>query len=189
MVNCKWSCTMTDNEKEKEILDPTHNVRAIVENAVRRIDDLMNALSERVGDAIDAERRRVDEQMKLRAEYDVQLNVAEAKRIDAIRAVDVNAVSVANERATAQAAVLANQVSASAETLRALVAATAATVAQQLSQVSSGIADRLSALEKSQYENKGSSGGMRDMYGWIFGGMMALLSLGSIAYMVIHAAK
>src|SRR5471030_432941 len=102
---------------------------------------------------MEAERRRVNEQMELRADYGVQLSIAEAKRIDAIRAVDVNAVSVANERATAQAAVLANQVAASAETLRALVAATAATVAQQLAQVSAGIADRLSALEKRSEEH------------------------------------
>lgn len=136
--------------------------------AIKRLDDLR-----------DAESRRVNEQMQLRAEYSIQLGVAEAKRIDAIRAVDVNAVSVANERATAQAAVLANQVSASAETLRSLVAATAATVAQQLAQVSAGIADRLSALEKSQYEGAGSKGGIKDMAGWIIGAIMTLIAVAS----------
>jgi len=130
--------------------------------------------------------RRIDEQANLRADFQVQLNVAEAKRIDAIRAVDVNAVSVANERATAQAAVLANQVAASAETLRALVAATAATQAQQLGQLTAQLTDRLTALEKAQYENKGSSGGMRDMYGWIFGGIMALATIASIIYAIAH---
>lgn len=149
-------------------IDPTENVKKMIADAVIRLDDLR-----------DAEIRRVNEQMELRAEYSVQLGVAEAKRIDAIRAVDVNAVSVANERATAQAAVLANQVSASAETLRSLVDATAATVAQQLAQVSSGIADRLSALEKSQYENKGSSSGMRDIWGWIVAAVAVAIGIGS----------
>ena len=130
--------------------------------------------------------KRIDEQAELRAGFQVQLNVAEAKRIDAIRAVDVNAVSVANERATAQAAVLANQVAASAETLRSLVAATAATQAQQLGQLTAQLTDRLTALEKAQYENKGSGTGMRDMYGWIFGGIMALMSIAGVVFAVMH---
>lgn len=151
-------------------MDPTENVRGMIDRAVSRIDDLR-----------EAEVRRVNEQMMLRAEYSAQLALAEAKRIDAIRAVDVNAVSVANDRATAQAAVLASQVSTSAENLRQLVAATATTVAQQLAQVSSEIAERLSALEKSQYESKGSSGGMRDVWGWIVAGILALIAIGSFA--------
>lgn len=159
----------------QEFIDPTENVKAMIKAAVERLDDLRIS-----------ESRRVDEQLQLRGEYSVQLAVAEAKRIDAIRAVDVNAVSVANERATAQAAVLANQVSASAETLRSLVAATAATVAQQLAQVSTGIADRLSALEKSQYESKGSSGGMRDVWGWGFGIIVAVIGFGLTIYFALH---
>src|SRR5450631_1333317 len=167
---------MKENNNDHEVLlDPSHNVRSIVDLAVARLDDLHIAEARRINEALEAERRRVNELMQLRGEYAVQLNVAEAKRIDAIRAVDVNAVSVANERATAQAAVLANQVAASAETLRALVAATAATQAQQLSQLSAQFTDRLSSLEKAQYENKGAGTGMRDMTGWIFGGIDALV--------------
>ena len=111
---------------------------------------------------------------------------AEAKRIDAIRAVDVNAVSVANERATAQAAVLANQVALSAETLRALVASTASTQATQLNQLTAQLIDRISLLEKSQYENKGTGTGMRDMYGWIFGGAMGLISFATFLYLIFR---
>src|SRR5471030_840272 len=101
---------------------------------------------------MEAERRRVNEQMELRADYGVQLSIAEAKRIDAIRAVDVNAVSVANERATQQASVLANQVAVSAETLRALVATTAIATEQKQAQLVSQLTDRIASLEKSQYE-------------------------------------
>jgi len=82
----------------------------------------------------------------------------ETRRIDAIRAVDVAAVGIASEKAAAQAVVLANQVVASAETLRTLVATTDARVAQQLQQVSSQLTDRISLLEKSQYEIQGRSG-------------------------------
>lgn len=80
-------------------IDPTQNVKELVALEMRRQDDLR-----------DAEARRVDDLMELRADYDAQLRIAEAKRIDAIRAVDVNAVSVASERANQQASVLANQV-------------------------------------------------------------------------------
>lgn len=127
--------------------DPTENVRALLEAAVTRIDDLRLS-----------ETKRIDEALKVLSENAAALREAEAKRIDAIRAVDVGAVGVANERATAQAAVLANQVAASADALRALVAATATTVAVSLQQLSTQLTDRLSLLEKSQYENKGKSG-------------------------------
>ena len=189
----------------KEIIDPTANVLSLVAAAVLRLDDLRKAEMLRVDQLRDAEIRRVNEQMTLLSAHSAQLNLAEAKRIDAIRAVDVNAVSVANERASAQAQVLANQVSQSAETLRALVAQTATTVAQQLAQVSSGIAERLSALEKSSNEGIGKnlfrdpqmelllremketretmtsrggrSEGIGAVAGWIVSGIMALIAV------------
>lgn len=147
-------------------LDPTANVQNMLQAAVARLDDLSAAEAKRVNELRDAqarlvqsqiedERRRVNEQMELRAYYDELLRIAEAKRIDAIRAVDVNAVAVANERATAQATVLANQVSASADTLRALVATTASTVAAELSQITSTFNERLSVVERANYEGKG----------------------------------
>ena len=93
--------------------------------------------------------------MALRADYDEKLRQAEAKRIDAIRAVDVNAVAVASQRASDQAQVLANQVSQSAEALRTLVATTAATVAQSQQQLANTLSARLTTLEQAQYEGKG----------------------------------
>lgn len=126
--------------------DPTANVLALVDAAVRRLNDLH-----------EAEMRRVNEVMTLRADHSAQLAAAEAKRIDAIRAVDVAAVAVASERAAAQATVLANQVSTSAETLRSLVAATATTVAQQLAAALTPITERLASLEKNQYTDQGRS--------------------------------
>jgi hypothetical protein len=153
----------------EEILDPTENVLALVEAAVSRLDDMRSVDNQRLHDLrvadarrLDdlryAESRRINEQMALHADYHDKLSVAEAKRIDAIRAVDVAAVAVASERAAQQANVLANQVAASAEALRALVATTAATVAQQLQQISTQFTERLAALEKAQYESKGKSG-------------------------------
>jgi cell division septum initiation protein DivIVA len=166
--------------------DPTDNVRELLALSTERTDSLRLAEQQRVNELMDAERRRVNEQMQLRAEYDAQLALAEAKRIDAIRAVDVAAVAVANERATAQAVVLANQVSVSAETLRSLVASTAATQATQLTQLTTQLTDRLASLEKSQYESKGSGTGMRDMYAWIVAAVMGLVTIGSVLFNVLH---
>ena len=179
------------------IKDPTDNVREMIATAIAasdslrqleqlRVIELLKAEQHRVNDNIEAERRRINESMAVRADFNAQLAVAEAKRIDAIRAVDVNAVSVASERANAQAAVLATQVASSAEALRALVAATAATQATQLGTLTTQLTDRLTALEKSQYESKGSGSGKSDMYGWVFGALMMLISVVSVVFNVMH---
>jgi len=107
--------------------------------------------------ALKAEARRVDEQAQLRASFSEKLSIAEANRIDAIRAVDVNAVAVASQRASDQATVLANQVAQSAEALRTLVASTANTVAVSQQQLATTLSTRITTLEQAQYEGKGRS--------------------------------
>ena len=136
-------------------IDPTANVLSLVEAAVHRLDDLRAAQKTRIDDLIAAEFRRIDQLATIRSEYSEKLSIAEAKRIDAIRAVDVNAVAVASERQAAQAIVLANQVAASADALRALVASTAATMAQATAALTTQFNERIGTLEKSSYEGKG----------------------------------
>lgn len=137
--------------------DPTANVRALVALEVKRLDDILAASTTHNIALRTAETKRIDDIATLRAFYDEKLRDAEAKRIDAIRAVDVNAVSVANDRANAQAQVLATQVAASAEALRSLVATTSGTVAAQFNQVTTQIIERIAALEKTTYEGQGKS--------------------------------
>lgn len=124
--------------------DPTYNVMQLVLAAVTRLDDLR-----------DADNKRIDEVMNLRAHFAERLETAESRRIDAIRAVDVNAVAVASERQAAAAGVLANQVAQSADALRTLVSTTAAAMAEQQRQLVSQITDRLTVVERSQYEGRG----------------------------------
>lgn len=135
-------------------VDPTTNVRALVEEVVIRMDALREADRRGQHEQID----HLKAQMELRAFYAEKLEIAEAKRIDAIRAVDVNAVAIANQRATDQAAVLAAQVQASAETLRVQLQQTAAIFKQQLDQTTQQLSDRISSVERSQYEGKGTAG-------------------------------
>jgi hypothetical protein len=105
--------------------DPTENVYALVDAAMRRQDDL------RVQDAIharemrEADTRRIDEKAELRAAYEDKLRQAESARIDAIRAVDVGAVNRAAEVSATAAAALAAQLVATAEASRAQVSAAA----------------------------------------------------------------
>lgn len=157
----------------RAVRDPTENVLALSEAANRRQDDLREysekyfeaktAHIKETGEAnflhrqelAAAESRRVDEQATLRAHYSALLSDAEAKRIDAIRAVDVAAVGVASQRASDQASVLATQVSASAEALRTLVATTATTVATSLQQMSTTLSTRLTTLEQASYQSAG----------------------------------
>lgn len=135
-------------------IDPTNNVKDLVQEVVIRVDMLREA-DRRL---FESEMKCVKDQMELRAFYAEKLEIAEAKRIDAIRAVDVNAVAIANQRATDQAAVLAAQVAASADTLRVLVSQTAAANKQQLDQITQQLSDRISTVERFQYEGKGLSG-------------------------------
>lgn len=117
----------------QRLYDPTANVIALVEAAMKRQDDLRFA-----------ESRRVDELMRLRAEHNKELSRAESQRIDANRETDLLNVKVASDKAADQAAVLATQVTLTADTLRALVASNNLATEQ-----------RLLTLERSSYEGMG----------------------------------
>lgn len=129
------------------IEDPSNAVRLLVAEAVGSLEAVLTA-----------EIRRLSEALTTHVTYTREMSANETKRVDALRAVDISAVAIASSKADAQALVLANQVSASAETLRGLVATTAATVASELQSVSTQLIDRISLLEKAQYENIGKSG-------------------------------
>lgn len=140
-----------------EAVDPTRNVLDLVDASVKRIDDL-TALNNKRNDDLAAERvKRLEVEGALRAEFHDKLMIAEAKRIDAIRATDVSAAALANERATQQADVLARQVAQTAETLRALVDSTAKQMAAQHEQFAKALGERVALLEKNQYEAQGKS--------------------------------
>jgi len=156
--------------------DPTGNTREMIAASDRRQDDLRAA-----------ETRRVNELICLRDKFQDKLDVAEAKRIDAIRAVDVNAVTVANDKATAQAAVLAKQVSESRDALQNLVASTAAATATQLTNLLSPITERLTSLEKNQYKGEGQEKKSLDMRTVLFAVITLLITVGSVVASVVIA--
>lgn len=197
------------------VIDPTENVKALNEAASKRQDDLRSESEKLFRSKVEASEAinslrylHAQEQAALRAEYDEKLRTAEKNRIDAIRAVDVNAVAVASTRATDQASVLATQVSKSAEDLRALVATTAATALQNQQQQFATLSARLTTLEQAGYQQAGKqtyqdpqilalvtevrnlsssrtdlagvNSGRSDVIGWIVGGGMFFVAIGSL---------
>ena len=192
----------------RAVVDPTANVMALVSAESRRQDDLRLAESRRLDELRVHESTRLLELVNLHANFAERLGMAEAKRIDAIRAVDVNAVAVASQRASDQATVLATQVAQSAEALRNLVATTAATVAASQQQLATTLTTRLTTLEQGSYQQQGrstrddpalaqlitemqsiraaqqSTGGERrggqQMWGYLVGAMGLLLALAGI---------
>ena len=169
------------------IKDPTENVMKLVAETITRLDDLRKSESLRIDQYLQGESRRITELMAMQSNFAAKLSEAEAKRIDAIRAVDATAISIANDRASAQASVLANQVSTSAETLRSLVATTAAQQAIQLQALTTQLTDRIALLEKGSYENRGTGTGRGEMWAWILGGIIGLFSIINVLYTVLHS--
>lgn len=149
--------------------DPTRNVLDKVTDAVRRLDDLREldrAMNE-------LRYSTLKENIALRAEYEEKLRKGEANRLDAIRLVDTNNVTVANERANATATalqkkgddsalVLSAQVTKSADDVRTLVKTTADEQSRNLQQQFTAIqtqftnlGTRLTALEQAGAEGLG----------------------------------
>jgi hypothetical protein len=126
--------------------DPTKNVQALVDAGMRRQDDLR-----------ELEATHLREIGALRAAYEEKLRVAESARIDAIRAVDVGAVSRAAEVAAAQASTLAAQVTTSAETLRGQVNAAAIAAATALATALQPITKSIEDLRAAQYAQQGQA--------------------------------
>ena len=94
------------------VYDPSNNVYALVESAMRRQDDLRVMSNE-----------HTMEMASLRAEHARELRQIESARLDAIRLVDVGAVQRAAEVQATQASALAAQVVATADAFRVSLAA------------------------------------------------------------------
>jgi hypothetical protein len=133
----------TDRNNEP-VIDPSKNVLDLVEAAIQRQDDLRSS-----------ESVHLREIMALRSEFTKELRLAEADRINAIRAVDVAAVQHAAEVQSAQAQILATQVATQAEALRSQVAATAQQQTLALSAALDPIQKDVADLRRVQYEQQG----------------------------------
>jgi hypothetical protein len=156
------------------VKDPTANVLDLVEAAIKRQDDLRDAADQ-----------HVREIAALRASYDEKLRKAETARIDAIRAVDVGAVSRAAEVSAQQALTLANQVAVSAETLRNQVAAAATASTTALAAALEPIQRDIADLRRAQYEAQGVKANTAEGQVDRRGGTMTVIAVVSAALALI----
>jgi cobalamin biosynthesis Mg chelatase CobN len=124
--------------------DPSKNVMDLVNSRIERVDDLR-----------ESETRHQSEIARLLVDRVEAMMSAESHRIDAIRAVDVDAVQKASMASAAQAQTLAAQVAQAAEAMRTQVAATAAAGGTALAAALDPIIKDVSELRRAQYEAQG----------------------------------
>jgi hypothetical protein len=165
------------------VIDPTQNVLDLVQAAIQRQDDLREA----DGKTLQAESVHLRELMALRADYEDRLRKAESRRIDAIRAVDVDAVRRATEVAELRAATLQAQVQAAAEAMRTTQASASQSAAEALANAIKPLADALQAVQQQQFlqaggkaqvvESRANAGETRLNLGAILGGVSVFLVL------------
>ena len=148
-------------------IDPTANVLKLVEEAVRRIDDLQKAFNSRQEDLRNSEIKRMEDIMDLRCAYEEKLRVAEAERLNSIRAVDTAAISLNNERVISQAQAIATQ----------------------SNNIHNAITDRISALEKQAYVVTGKDTGIKNVWAYLVAGVGVFFGLVGIILTVIHLLK
>ena len=154
---CQRSATSTGLPTDSSggpTVDPTANVIALSAAANKRQDDLREMNNSR----LDSEVAHLKEMAHLRAEFDKEIRALESNRLNAIRQVDVLAVNTAADRASAAIQALAAVTVTNADNLRNALNSTATTIAQQTANTVTAITERIAALEKSSYENKGKSG-------------------------------
>jgi hypothetical protein len=125
-------------------IDPTDNVKALVELTAKHQAELGAMASGHVRELMQRDR-----------EHNRELRQAESDRINAILAENAGNVQRAAEVQAAQQQALAAQVTASAETVRSQMTATAATVAETLRTTVAPMLTRLDELSRAQYETQG----------------------------------
>jgi hypothetical protein len=102
--------------------DPTRNVIANLQDAVKRLDDLRALEVHRQDNLRDYIRKDLRREMELRARYDEKLRKAESARIDAIHRADAKATKRADRLQTTAQANLQRQLSARRESSQWVVA-------------------------------------------------------------------
>lgn len=163
-------------DKNGRPIDPTANVIALNEAAVKRSDDLREAQDkltqaqiESIKEMVALRASHTKDMAIIRAEHTKEIRQLDSDRLKSIREVDVLAGDTAARRADEAIRTLATTTAINAETLRALVASTAATLAGQLDQklasvgatisgLEKTLTDRTASLEKSSYTGAGKEG-------------------------------
>lgn len=152
------------------VVDPTKNVLDLVRAEAKRQDDLR-----------DMEAHHAHQMAEMRASYEDKLRTTETQRLDAIRAVDRDAVTRAAEVSATQAQTLAATVSTSAEALRGQVEAQRITTAEALANALGPLASRIDSLltaQANQAGEKTAQGENRTQSNWSTSTTVAVIGAG-----------
>lgn len=175
------------------VIDPTANVLETIKMAVQRQDDLRIQESSHVREIL-AIRAEFGEIIQgIRSDFDGQFRALEANRINAIRAVDAQAITRAGEVAAVQATTLAAQVSAAAEAMRTQIANTQAQGEANLRTALEPLQVAITDLRRIQYEQQGqrvAQGETKDTSKWLIGivvGIVGAIFTGIIVGVVVYA--
>lgn len=150
-------------------LDPSANVSDLVDSATKRLDDLRSVEQQAnqrshksVRREVHAEAKALRREAKMRVKYQDKLSVAnenlriaESKRLDSIRSVDVAAAAADRLVQETRATTLATAQNASAEALRGQVATTAAAQTIALDNKIAPVQKDVSDLREVQYKQQG----------------------------------
>jgi len=210
--------------KGNAVIDPSKNVEDNLKAEAKRQDDLRIANERLIEskikglfDLTSAELRRVDNEAKIRSEYEEKLRTAEKGRLDAIRAVDVAGSAEDRRRTTETATSLATQTTTLSETLRLAVVNSAAATQLTSQQTSGALSARITTLEQAGYQQAGKQTisdpailelarkvevlsqartnttgvdtGRNDMVGYIVGAIGFLLSIFMAGMVLFNAIK
>jgi hypothetical protein len=137
-------------------IDPTANVLKLVEEAMRRQDDLRMAEARRRDDLFTQEQRHRSE---MREQMATQLEArltAEKERVNALLAAAQATSALDRTRAELTAAALAERVDTSAKTLAAQVDATAKAAENAVVAAATQLNARIAPLEQFRYEQGGA---------------------------------
>jgi hypothetical protein len=149
-------------------------VLALVRAEGRRQDDLREMNDRHLRDMITVRAEDSERLINVRAEYEEKLRLAESKRIDAIRAVDVSALNRASEVALQQASALAAQVTTVADTFRTALTTELALIRKDIAE-----------LRESQSATGGRSAGLSQGWSFLIGAMGLVLTVLLIVSIVI----
>lgn len=133
------------------LIDPTENVRELVDQTVSRLDDLRGA-SEKY---LEAQVAHIEHIGNIRADYAKLIRENDQIVLQKVREVDVLGSRTESERAQEAIKALAQAGVETAETLRKMVETQASTLASQLDNKFDESNKRISALEALSAEGKG----------------------------------
>jgi hypothetical protein len=155
---------MTDFEPAQ--YDPSRNVLALVDASIKRLEDMMGIHVQ-----------RLDDKFRDHVTFASAIAEAESERITAVREMDVKTYATAIQKSDDDRALLSSRVSSINEGLRALIAATQDVLTKQSEQRVEQLGDRITLLERSQYQTQGKDQVSRSVIGVISGILGAILGM------------